>query len=279
MTGTVRLLSWARLLLAGSHQKSRAAQPFAALLVAVLLLAPAAAKAENLVTSLSSHRVAITSNYTGAPIAIFGAIERDAQTVSRAAEYDIVIIVRGPRQYLVVREKERMGPVWINSDQQKFPEAPSYLGVFTSRPLEEIASPTIQARHRVGMQAIINAPDFTNERGPLDEPFREALLRLKSEEGLYVEEERGVAFLTPTMFRASVPVPATAPPGNYDVEVILFADSAVLAKTQTNFELVKTGFEQRVGEIAHDDPLIYGISTALVALLFGYIANVVFRRD
>jgi uncharacterized protein (TIGR02186 family) len=249
------------------------------LLLGGLLLGSAAVRAENLVTSLSSHRVAITSNYTGAAIAIFGAIERDAQTVPRAAEYDVVIIVRGPRQSIVVREKERVGPIWINSEQQKFPEAPSYLGVFTSLPLEEIASPEIQLRQRVGLEAIINAPDMTNDRGRLDEPFREALLRLKASDGLYVEEERGVAFLTPAIFRASVPLPATAPPGNYDIEVVLFADSAVLARTQTHFELVKTGFEQQVGEIARDNPLVYGVSTALLALLFGYLANVVFRRD
>ena len=250
-----------------------------ALLLAAALLGAPGAEAETLVTPLSSHRVATTSNYTGAAIAIFGAIERDAQTVPRAAEYDLVITVRGPRQYLVVREKERMGPVWINSDQQKFPEAPSYLGIFTSRPLAEIASPEIQMRQRIGLQAIVRAPDFTNDRGTLDEPFREALLRLKSEDGLYVEEERGVAFLTPTIFRAGIPLPAIAPPGNYDIEIVLFADSVVLTRTQTHFELVKTGFEQRVGEIARDNSLIYGVSTAFVALLFGYLANMVFRRD
>ena len=42
-------------------------------------LAPASA--ETLITSLSNHRVLITSNYTGTSIAIFGAIERDAQTI------------------------------------------------------------------------------------------------------------------------------------------------------------------------------------------------------
>ena len=77
----------------------------------------------------------INSNYTGTSVAVFGAIERDAQTVSRAAPYDIVVTVRGPRQSLVVREKEPLGPVWINQEQQKFPDAPAFLGVFSSRPI------------------------------------------------------------------------------------------------------------------------------------------------
>jgi uncharacterized protein (TIGR02186 family) len=191
----------------------------------------------------------------------------------------VVVTVRGPRQSLVVREKERRAFLWINSEQQKFPSAPAYLGVFSSRPLDEITSEAIQRRQRIGLASIIAAPDFTLDRGALDEPFREALLRIKTRERLYVEDERGVAFLTPNIFRSSIPLPATAPPGNYDIEVTLFSDAVVLARTTTSFELVKTGFEQQVGEVARDFGLLYGISTALTALFFGYLANLVFRRD
>ncbi|MDF2689944.1 MAG: hypothetical protein K0Q80_2910, partial [Microvirga sp.] len=109
-------------------------------LLLIAFLTIGSARAENLITSLSNHRVLINSNYTGTSIAVFGAIERDAQTVARATGYDIVVTVRGPRQFLVVREKERLGPVWINQEQQKFPTAPAYLSVITSRPIEEITS-------------------------------------------------------------------------------------------------------------------------------------------
>jgi uncharacterized protein (TIGR02186 family) len=237
------------------------------------------ASAETLITSLSNHRVLITSNYTGTSIAVFGAIERDAQTVSRATEYNAVVTVRGPSQYLVVREKEQLGPVWINQEQQKFPLAPSYLSVQTSAPVDEITSPQLRQRQKIGIRAIIDAPDFTNIRDGADKPFRDALLRLKEQEGLYHEDERGVTFLTPSIFRASIPLPATAPPGNYDVEVTLLADTVILARTITHFELVKTGFEQQVGEVARDWSMFYGLTTALLAIFFGWGANVIFRRD
>jgi len=223
--------------------------------------------------------VLINSNYTGTSIVVFGAIERDAQTVSRGTDYDIAVTVRGPRQYLVVRQKDQLGPVWINQEQQKFPLAPSYLGVSTSRPVVEMTSDQFRLRQRVGLRAAIDAPDFTNERAGADKPFRDALLRLKNREGLYLEDERGVTFMTPNIFRSSIPLPATAPPSNYDVEVALFADTVILAKTITNFELVKIGFEQQVGEAARDWSLFYGIATALIATFFGWLANVIFRRD
>lgn len=245
----------------------------------ILVATMVCARAETLITSLSNHRVLINSNYTGTQIAVFGAIERDAQTIARATGYDIVVTVRGPRQFLTVREKERLGPVWINQDQQKFPTAPAYLNVLSSRPIEEITSDQLRQRQKVGLSAIINAPDFTLYRGGADQPFRDALYRLKAEEGLYLEEERGVTFLTPEIFRASIALPATAPPGNYDVDVTLFADTVILARTQTHFELVKTGFEERVGVIARDWSLAYGLATAVIALFFGWLASTIFRRD
>jgi uncharacterized protein (TIGR02186 family) len=125
----------------------------------------------------------------------------------------------------------------------------------------------------------VNATDFTNQRAGADKPFREALYRIKAQEGLYLEDERGVTFLTPDIFRASIPLPATAPPGNYDVEVTLFADTVILARTITNFELVKTGFEEQVGAVARDWSLFYGLATAAIALFFGWLANLIFRRD
>jgi uncharacterized protein (TIGR02186 family) len=248
-------------------------------LLLLLLCGSGAARAETLVTSLSNHRVLINSNYTGTSIAVFGSIERDAQTVSRGTGYDIVVTTRGPQQFLTVREKEKLGPVWINQEQQKFPKAPAYLGVLSSRPLDEMTSPQLRARQKVGLRAIIQAPEFTIDRAGVDDPFREALYRLKAQEGLYLEDERGVTFLTPDIFRAGIPLPATAPPGNYDVDVTLFADTVILARTSTDFELVKTGFEERIGVVARDWSLFYGLATAVIAIFFGWLANVIFRRD
>lgn len=246
----------------------------------IVLASMTSASAETLITSLSNHRVLINSNYTGTSIAVFGAIERDAQTVARATGYDVVVTVRGPRQFLTVRQKDRMGPIWINQEQQKFPQAPAYLSVLTSRPIKEITSVQLRQRQKVGLRAIINSADFTNEReGNADQLFRDALYRLKAQEGLYLEDERGVTFLTDDIFRASIPLPATAPPGDYSVEVTLFADTVILASTITHFELVKIDFEQQIGDIARDWSLLYGVSTALIAIFFGWLASVIFRRD
>jgi uncharacterized protein (TIGR02186 family) len=249
----------------------------ALVLFAALVALPAGA--ETLVASLSTSRVAITSNYTGSSIVVFGAIERDSQTISRSGAYDIVVTVRGPRESLVIREKEPVGPIWINREQQRFINVPLFLAVLSSRPVDEITTEVLQRRLRIGIEAIIYSTDYTIEREGEDVPFREALIRLRRQEGLYRQNPRGVTFLTPSLFRAAVPLPATAPPGNYEVEAALFADSVMLARAHTSFELVKSGFEQQVAAASREWSWAYGFAVAGIALAFGWTASMIFRRD
>jgi uncharacterized protein (TIGR02186 family) len=250
-----------------------------ALLIAFLLASMPGARAETLIASLSTSRVLISSNYTGSSIVVFGAIERDAQTIARASGYDAVVTVRGPRETLMVREKRKVGPIWINRAEQRFPDVPAFVAVLSSGPIETITTEPLRRRLRVGLDAVAEATSSSASGESEPNRFRDALLRLEQREGLYFQDERGVSFLTRTIFRAAVPVPATAPPGNYEVEIALFSDTVPLARAFTSFELVKIGFEQQVAVLARDWSLAYGAGTAGVALLFGWLASVVFRRD
>jgi uncharacterized protein (TIGR02186 family) len=112
-----------------------------------------------------------------------------------------------------------------------------------------------------------------------DDPFRQAFLRIRREQALYRQEENGVTFLTPALFRASIPLPAQVPVGNYEVDVKLFADGSLIARTPTAFEVYKAGFEQVVTSAARDHGFTYGLVTTGMALLTGWLASVVFRRD
>ena len=56
-------------------------------------------------------------------------------------------------------------------------------------------------------------------------------------------------------------------------------DGALVTRTNTALEVIKAGFEQFVAESAADYGLLYGLATALFAVLIGWFASVVFRRD
>jgi uncharacterized protein (TIGR02186 family) len=246
-------------------------------LAAMLISAPSAAVAERLISSLSSHQVLVSSSFAGAELVLFGSVERDAATVPRQGGYNLVVTVIGPRQTVVTRRKSRVFGIWANAESRTFVGAPSYLAVLSNKPLNEIASLGVQQRLDIGLD---NVPlPQTASMQPTDLLFRDALIELKKKRGLYIEEPNSVTFLTPNLFRASIHLPAEAPVGSYEVEVKLFADGANLARTASALEVVKVGVEQFVASSARDFGFLYGLGTTLMALLTGWFASVVFRRD
>ena len=56
------------------------------------------------------------------------------------------------------------------------------------------------------------------------------------------------------------------PTGTYDIDIKLFANGAMITRTETAFEIVKVGFEQFVADAARRNGLLYGLVTALMAL-------------
>ena len=217
-----------------------------ALLLVACGVGPAAA--ERLVVSLSNHRVAVTSNFVGDELVLFGTIEPDQATGQLRPPYDLVVTVTGPQQTLRTRRKQRVLGIWVNVDSREFVSVPSYLAVLSNRPVAEIAD-------------------------------QETLRKLQRQQGLYRESSTALTFLTPTVFRTAIAMPAAVPTGTYAVEVELFSQGKLVARTNSALEVIKTGFEQYVADAARDYGLLYGMATALMALLIGWFASVVFRRD
>ncbi len=235
-----------------------------------LSAAPALAS-EDLVSGLSQDTIEITSNYTGTDVVVFGAIEHPEETGNR----DVVVIVRGPEATMTVRKKDRVVGIFLNRDQAKLVGIPSYYYLASTRPVDKIAaSYTLQA-HGIGL-AYLTAEHTYSHHDP--RPFQDALIRHKTHDGLYGEAPGGVEFLSSTLFRASIPVPATVPRGTYTVEVYLFRDGTVVSAQSTPFFIDQTGMERRLYRFAHESPLSYGLSTVLMAMLLGWISSLVFRR-
>lgn len=239
-----------------------------------------AAQAESLIVSVSNHRITVTPNYSGEELVLFGSIERDALSREHA-DYDIVVTVSGPRADMVTRRKERKLGIWVNVDSRQFIQVPTYLAIFSNRPVDEIAPPDVRRRQQLGLNDFLLpqriGPDVANVVA--SDPFRSAFVRLRTEHRLYREQPRAVTFLTPTLFRTGIPLPAEVAIGAYDVDIKLFAGGALVARTETAFEIVKVGFEQFVANAARQHGLLYGLATAMMALMTGWFASVVFRRD
>ena len=156
-----------------------------------------------------------------------------------------------------------------------------YLALFANRPFDDIASAEVQRRQQLGLNNVL----LTQRVGPdyadvvPDDAFRKAFVRLQKQRGLYREDTAAVTFLTPTLFRTGIPLPGQVPIGTYDIEIKLFANGALVTKSDSAFEIVKVGFEQFVATASRQNGLIYGLVTAAMALMTGWMASIVFRKD
>jgi uncharacterized protein (TIGR02186 family) len=213
-------------------------------------------------------------------LVLFGTVERDAADPARSGPYDIVATVTGPRESIRTRRKQRVLGIWVNTQARTFIDPPAYLAVLASRPLDAITNAENRRRLQLGIAHTPLPELIHNDIGEVsNDPFRAAFIQIMRERDLYSEEPNAVSFLTPTLFRTTIVLPAQVPTGNYTVDVKLFEGGNVVAHTDSAFEIVKVGFEQFVVNAARDHGLLYGFATALMALMTGWIASVAFRRD
>ena len=246
-------------------------------LAAACLLLARPAPAEELTLNVSTPRVEIQSNFAGVDLVLFGGFQHAPGALVHP-RYDIALTIRGPSGPLDVREKANRAGLWINSGHLRLPDVPSFLVLASTRPLAEIAAPETLAQFRLTLDGAMDPAGTGAGDGELA-PYREALLRLKTRAGLYREAPHGVILLNDTMFRATIPLPPNVPLGTYQVEARLLGDGRVLTGQRASLEVVKSGFENDVAAWARQWPGGYGLATCLMALSFGWLATVIFRRD
>lgn len=249
------------------------------LLLAISIFATAAtARAEDLVLALSTREVAITSTYTGADVTVFGHIERDARTIARTGDYDIVVQVQGPAGDVVLHRKGKFGFIWLTENRRRYTRIPLYFSVLSSKPLTSIVDEDGRQRLKLGLEYFL--PEATPALEEQDEfGFRNALLRLRREEGALSENEKAVTMIRPNLFSARISLPAKAPTGLYLVNISILSEGVPLKTAQAGFVVRKVGFDAYIANAARNDAVLYGILTVLMAVFLGWIANVVFRRD
>jgi uncharacterized protein (TIGR02186 family) len=239
-----------------------------AVVAAAMLLAPMAARAQALIADLSNHLVAITTGFNGAQILLFGAVEGAG---------DVVVTVRGPVRDETVRRKVRVGGIWINGPEVVFQGVPEYYAVFGSRPPQDIITPELADIHQIGSDNLALRTTSTREPEEID-TFRDALIRAKERQGLYIHDAGRLTFLGARLFRANLVFPGNVPTGPYTIEVLLVRDGAVVSAQTTPLYISQAGISADVHEFAHRQAFFYGLICIVLAVGTGWIAGAVFRR-
>ena len=242
---------------------------------AVAALTPA--HGEDLVSGLSQDQIEITSNYTGTDLVVFGAIEASGLEIV-TAQPDVVVVVRGPDVDMTVRKKDRVAGVWINRHEVKLGGMPGYYYLASTRPLDKIAPASVLRRYQLGTDNVQAAVTSPNDGAPKVETYTAAAIRQQVKAGLYRQAPGGVEFLSNSLFRVRVPVPAAVPRGQYTAQVYLFRNGNIVSAQSTPLFVDQIGLERRLFSFAHKWPLSYGFSVVAMALMLGWISSIVFRR-
>lgn len=229
-----------------------------------------------LVPDISARRVEIRYTFTGAQLLLFGAIVYPG---GRAPDEpaDIAVVLRGPVEPILVREKQKIAGIWMNADSNRFRSAPSFYAVASSRRISDLVDDRTAAIYELGLDNLQLSPGG----GALPEKerrFEAGLLDLRRRQGLYSENPRGVEISENVLYRATITIPSQVPVGTYTAETFLIADGKVLAAATRDIEIDKSGFELFVANAASRHAFLYGLVSVLLSLALGWAAAWAFRR-
>lgn len=233
---------------------------------------------ESVEADVSTRNVAVETDFTGVRIVVFGAINHSRATSAFDGYYDIAVLVEGPREDIVVRQKSHVAGIWVNTEAKPFKAVPSYYAILSTKPVEEIARPAVRNWLGVGFDNVKMLPATQFAEGELT-TYRDAVIRLKQDVGLFTERPGSVQIIGSSLFRATVDLPANVSVGEFKLKVMLFHDGAFLDSYETELALEREGFERAVYRFAFDYPFWYGVVAVLVAVLAGLSATQIFRRD
>jgi uncharacterized protein (TIGR02186 family) len=245
-------------------------------LLALASIALVGADKPTLVPDVSSRQVEIRYTFAGAELLLFGAIVYPSGRVPKNRP-DVVIVVKGPAEPIIVREKQRIAGIWMNADSSRFRSAPSFYAVASSSPVSKLVDDRTAAIYELGIRNLQLSPG-TSALPDRARRFEAGLLDLRQRQGLYSQDDHGVEITDGVLYRATIHVPSQVPVGTYTAETFLVSDGRVLAAATRDIEIGKSGFERFIAVAARRYSALYGLFSVLLSLALGWAAVAIFRR-
>ena len=239
-----------------------------------LLLLTGATKPE-LVPDVSARSIEIRYSFTGAQLLLFGAVLYPGGRIPERPA-DVVVVLRGPDQPILMREKQKIAGIWMNADSSRFRSAPSFYAVASARPIEQLVDERTAAIYELGARNLQLSPGG----GALPDKerrFESGLLDLRIRQGLFSENPRGVEVSGGVLYRAMISIPSQVPVGTYTAETFLIDRGRVLAAATREITVGKSGFERNVALVARRHSFLYGLAAVLLSLGLGWGAAMLFR--
>lgn len=235
------------------------------------------------------ERVEINLFYNGANIEVGAEMPAGYEAAVR--------LMARPERLELKKLGKKAGVLWMGAGNATFENIPAVYQVLTSAPLAGLGPPALRAQWMLGYDSLI--PDHAAGAA-----LRGELVGLKEHEGLFALREGALARSgqsvspagtpvtdaqagdpTPTaptapppqQWRGTFRLPASAPPGDYSVDLIGFRDQHAVRLASATLHIEHAGAVRIVRHLAIDHGLTYGGAACLIAIVVGLLTGRLFR--
>jgi uncharacterized protein (TIGR02186 family) len=226
-----------------------------------------------LTIDLSVKKIDIHSGFTGRDVTLFGI---------QKAKGKIVIVVRGPSLTMVLREKSNVAGMWLTTSSVKFIEIPGYYAVASNASVPLLADQETLRAQQIGLDYLNIQPkklsDFVTNPSELKR-MQDAFIQTQQLRGLFVLRTEPITYVTDELFKLDLWFPSNIPVGTYTVDAYLFENQELIGKDHKELVIARAGFNASLREFSQESPWRYAALTILIAMLSGWLATVILKRD
>ena len=241
-----------------------------------VLLPPAASQLASATGDLMviPERVEIDLSYNGANIEVGAEVPAGYEAAVR--------LMSRPERLELKKLGKKAGLLWMGAGTVTFENIPVVYQVLSTAPLADIGSPALRAQWMLGYESLIpdHAPgaDLRGELVGLKEHGGLFALR----EGALVRRGKSASLVAPASeppqrLRGTFRLPASAPAGDYSVDLIGFKDQRAVHLASATLHIEHAGAVRIVRRLAIDHGLTYGAAASLIAIVVGLLTGVLFR--
>ncbi len=212
----------------------------------------------------------------------------------------VLVVIEGSEKDEFFNRTGRVGPIWMTVDRIHVKHAPSIFLRFSSADIGSLLDREEVDKYQLDQAAIMQRIRILSHcKCSLTEPSKQSgkqdkvpdasyakllsadFLRLKEQEGTY-REQSGHVNLVPvgsgTQYALDFDWPKKLPPGSYRVAVYACRGGKVVAQSAASLQLMEVGFPAYITMLASSKPWFYGIGSVLVAVLAGFMIDLITSR-
>ena len=245
------------------------------ILFLVFVIFPVHGYTYGLVTSLSTSHVDIESGFTGQKILVFGTFD----TPKTDHVMDVVILIKGPEQSVMIRRKNHRFGIWVNNESLILSSVPSYYAIMRSSVLNQGHYQNDERVYRTKLRSLpfINNDEISPDIRDVDD-FLHGFIMNKMSDGVYSESDNGVEIIDNRLFKSEIIIPSGVLKGLYTVDILLLQEGKLMDVAHHNIDVNIHGIAEIVMFFAQQYPLYYGLIGVMISISCGVIAAHVFGK-